>query len=108
MFNKNFLDELDIEKGAREIVYAAYHFHHFRQDIQEARSFKGYDSGYLPLKRHYVASAKNKFQYYKHCVNNAYYYLGASNKEAIDKLIFKYKYQQQELSVAEMKQIIKK
>ena len=108
MFDKRFLNELDIEKGAREIVYVAYHFHHFRQDIQEARSFKGYDSGYLPLKRHYVASAKNKFQYYKHCVNNAYYYLGASNKEAIDKLIFKYKYQQQELSVAEMKQIIKK
>ena len=108
MFNKSFLDELAIEKGAQEIVYAVYHFHHFREDIQEARSFKGYDSGYLPLKQHYVESAKNKLQYYKHCVNNAYYYLGASNKEAIDKLIFKYKYQQQELSVAEMKQIIKK
>ena len=108
MFNKDFLDELDIEKGAREIVYAVYHFHHFREDIQEARSFKGYDSGYLPLKRHYVASAKNKFQYYKHCVSNAYHYLGASNKEAVNKLVFKYRYQQQEPSVAEVKKAIKK
>ena len=108
MFDTTNLDMLDIENGAMEIRYAVFHFQNFREDIQEARSFKGYDDGYLPLKQHYVESAKEQFKLYKHCVSNAYYYLGTSNKEAIDKLIFKYKYQQQELSVAEMKQIIKK
>ena len=105
MFDKRFLDELDIEKGALEIAFTAYHFHKFREDLQEARSFKNYD---LPLKQHYVESAKGQFKLYKHCVSNAYHYLGASNKEAVDKLVFKYKYQQQEPSVAEVKKAIKK
>ena len=108
MFDKRFLDELDIEKGALEIAFTAYHFHKFREDLQEARSFKGYDDGCLPLKQHYVESAKGQFKLYKHCVSNAYHYLGASNKEAVNKLVFKYRYQQQEPSVAEVKKAIKK
>ena len=107
MFNKKYLDILSIERGAQEILGAQYHFNNFRREVKEARSFKGYDSEYLkPVKRQHVESAKFQYKLFKDCVKNAQHYLGASNKEATNALIFKYKYQQGLISVAQMVQLI--
>ena len=95
MFDTTNLDELNIENGAPEIKYAIFHFHEFRKDIQEARTYDDSDEYLKPVKQQYIECAKYQFQYYKHCLNNAYRYLGSINKETIDKLIFKYKYQQE-------------
>ena len=103
MFDTTNLDMLDIENGAMEIRYAVFHFQNFKKEVQEARSFKGYDSEYLkPVKHQHVEGAKNQYRYYKNCIRNAHHYLGVRNKDAVNALVFEYKYKNLDNALAEV------
>ena len=96
MFETTNLDMLDIENGAMEIRYAVFHFQNFRKEVQEART---YDD---PVKRQYIEGAKNQYRYYKNCIRNAHHYLGVRNKDAVNALVFEYKYKNLDNALAEV------
>ena len=102
MFETTNLDMLDIENGAMEIRYAVFHFQNFRKEVQEARTYDDSDEYLKPVKRQHVEGAKNQYRYYKNSIRNEFHYLGVCNKDAVNVLIFEYKYKEVVKALAEV------